>query len=48
MLKIWERLVRYLCARHSPGRLCPEELTRPFDAILGQPAARGMLELPTS
>lgn len=32
--QLWESnvIVRYLCARHSPGQLYPEELTRRFDA----------------
>jgi glutathione S-transferase len=32
--QLWESnvIVRYLCARHSPGQLYPQELTRRFDA----------------
>ena len=32
--QLWESnvIVRYLCARHSPGKLYPQELTRRFDA----------------
>jgi glutathione S-transferase len=32
--ELWESnvIVRYLCARHSPGRLYPEELAARFDA----------------
>ena len=32
--RLWESnvIVRYLCARHAPGTLCPEPLTARFDA----------------
>ena len=32
--RLWESnvIVRYLCARHAPGSLCPEPLTARFDA----------------